>query len=211
MSNLLKSILDEIPEELFRRVVERMTACSVVASQQALRTPPEIPTHRMRLGNCRYFERGEAIRLSADDVGLPCRYDQVNTHPVGLVLAGRFMIGHAKLDHWGDPIEDKDYKQELAKDNPRGGEQLPLWEDGDIGSSIFAVVVLVYPLPDSGQDESIPAKMGLGVPTPDLKDWHLLMSFDELFAAYADHKQHLTDKARPRLRRDQQQTHEPDS
>ena len=99
---------------------------AAVAHRQALRTPPHLPAHRMRLGTTRYFERGEALRLSAEDVGLSHRFVTVNTHAEILVTSGPVLIMHAKADLWGDPIEDKEYKLELACHNPGDGKQLSL-------------------------------------------------------------------------------------
>ncbi len=52
------------------------------------------------------------------------------------MTSGPVLITHAKADHWGDPIEDKDYKLELACHNPGDGEQLTLWEEADPAAGI---------------------------------------------------------------------------
>jgi hypothetical protein len=200
MPDLLKLTLATIPEAFFHRIEARMTSCTAIAYRQAVRTPPEVPAYRMRLGTTRYFERSEAFRLSAEDVGIPCRHEYVNTHAFPLALSGHFLITHAKVAHWGEPIEDKDYKQALARHNPSDGEQLALWDDTDPDAGVFAVVVVRYAEPGSGQDESVPMRIGFGVPTRDLKGWHLLLTLEQLFAAYADQVPQLVDQARPVLK-----------
>jgi hypothetical protein len=203
MSDLLEPILSAIPESFFRRVEERMTDGAAVAHRQALRTPPQVPAHRMRLGTTRYFERAEALRLSAEDVGLSHRFAMVNTHAEILVTSGPVLITHAKVDHWGDPIEDKEYKLELACHNPGDGQQLALWEESDLDPGLLAVVVVQYAQPGVGQDETVPRRLGFGVPTRDLQGWHLLETLDALYAAYADRTGRVLDQARPVLKRRQ--------
>ncbi len=134
MSDLLDTILPAIPETFFRRLEERMNDGAAIAHQQALRTPPHLPAHRMRLGTTRYFERGEALRLSAEDVGLSHRFVTVNTHAEILVTSG-------------------------------------------------------------------PAQLGFGVPTRDLKGWHLLKPIEQIYAAYADRTGGVLDQAKPVLKR----------
>jgi hypothetical protein len=209
MPDLLKLTLAAIPEAFFHRIEARMTACTAIAYRQAVRTPPDVPAHRMRLGTTRYFERGEAFRLSAEDVGMRYRHEYVNTHAFALALSGRFLITHAKVAHWGDPIEDKEYKQALARHNPCDGEQLALWNDNDPDAGIFAVVVVRYAEPGSGQDESLPTRIGFGVPTRDLKGWHLLRTLEQLYAAYADQAPQVVDRARPVLKTQQSQIKTP--
>lgn len=201
MADLLETILPAIPETFFRRLEERMNDGAAVAHSQALRTPPHLPAHRMRLGTTRYFERGEALRLSAEDVGLSHRFVMVNTHAEILVTSGPVLITHAKADHWGDPIEDKDYKLELACHNPGDGEQLTLWDEADPAAGILAVVVVQYARPGSEQDETVPTRLGLGVPTRDLRGWHLLKPLDQIYAIYADRTGRVLDRARPVLKR----------
>lgn len=201
MADLLDSILAAIPETFFRRIEERMNDGAAIAHRQALRTPPHLPAHRMRLGTTRYFERGEALRLSAEDVGLSHRFVTVNTHAEILVTSGPVLIAHAKADHWGDPIEDKEYKLELACHNPGDGAQLTLWEEPAPDSGIFAVVVVQYARPGTEQDETVPTRLGFGVPTRDLRGWHLLKPLEQIYAAYADRTGRLLDQARPVLKR----------
>jgi hypothetical protein len=201
MSDLLDSILAEIPETFFRRIEERMNDGAAIAHRQALRTPPHLPAHRMRLGTTRYFERGEALRLSAEDVGLSHRFVTVNTHAEILVTSGPVLIAHAKADHWGDPIEDKEYKLELACHNPGDGEQLTLWEEPAPASGILAVVVVQYARPGTEEDETVPTRLGFGVPTRDLRGWNLLKPLEQIYAAYADRTGRLLDQARPVLKR----------
>jgi hypothetical protein len=206
MPDLLQSALTAIPEAFFHRLEERMTLCTASAYEQAARTPPETPAHRMRLGTTRYFERGEAFRLSAEDVGMRYRYEHVNTHSFALAMSGHFLITHAKVDHWGDPIEQKEYKQALARHNPSDSEPPPVAHTGDAANPLLAIVIVLYARPGTGQDESLPMRLGFGIPTCDLKGWHLLKTLDQLFAAYADLHQRPLDRARPRLRTQQEQT-----
>lgn len=203
MPDLLQSALAAIPEDFFHRLEERMSTCTAIAHQQAVRTPPEEPTHRMRLGTTRYFERGEAFRLSAEDVGMRYRYEYVNTHAFALAMSGNFLITHAKVDQWGDPIEEKEYKQALAHNNPSNGEQLALWDDCDPSAGIFAIVVVLYAQSGTEQDQTLPMRIGFGVPTRDLKGWHLLKTLDQLFAAYANRRSQPLDRARPVLKQHQ--------
>lgn len=177
-----------------------MCTCTATAYEQAVRTPPETPSHRMRLGTTRYFERGEAFRLSAEDVGMRYRFELVNTHAFALAMSGNFLITHAKVDHWGDPIEQKEYKQTLARNNPCHGEQLALWEECDPDAGILAVIVVLYARPGTGQDETLPLHLGFGIPTRDLRGWHLLKTLDQLYAAYAEHASRPLDRARPTLK-----------
>lgn len=200
MPDLLHSALAAIPEDFFHRIEERMCTCTLTAYEQAVRTPPETPSHRMRLGTTRYFERGEAFRLSAEDVGMRYRFEQVNTHAFALAMSGHFLITHAKVDHWGDPIEQKEYKQTLARNNPCNGDQLALWDDCDPDAGILAVIIVLYARPGTGQDESLPMRLGFGIPTRDLKGWHLLKTLDQLYAAYAEHASRPLDRARPTLK-----------
>jgi hypothetical protein len=209
MSDLLKSILPAIPEAFFHRIEERMTESAAIARRQAERTPPDSPAHRMRLGTTRYFERGEALRRSAEDVGMPWRYEYVNTHPFILVTSNQFLLGHTKVDHWGDPVEDKEYKQTLARSNPGDGRQLSLWDDSDPDADQYAVVVVLYARPGTGQDETVPMRLGFGVPTRDLQGWSLLVTFEQLFAAYADQSVQPIDKARPVLKQSRQRKDNP--
>jgi hypothetical protein len=203
MPDLLDAALAAIPEEFFHRLEERMSACSATAYEQAVRTPPETPSHRMRLGTTRYFERGEAFRLSVEDVGMRYRFEQVNTHAFALAMSGNFLITHAKVDHWGDPIEQKEYKQTLARNNPCNRDQLALWDDCDPDAGILAVIVVLYARPGTEQDETVPLRLGFGIPTRDLKGWHLLKTLDQLYAAYAEHARQPIDRARPMLKRHQ--------
>ncbi len=205
MRDLLQSALTAIPEDFFHRLEERMTLCTASAYEQAARTPPETPAHRMRLGTTRYFERGEAFRLSAEDVGMRYRYEQVNTHAFVLAASGHFLITHAKIDHWGDPIEQKEYKQALALHNPSDSEPLPLPPTADPANPFLGIVVVLYARPGTGQDETLPMRLGFGIPTRDLRGWHLLKTLDQLFAAYADLHQRPLDRARPQLRAQQEQ------
>lgn len=207
MSDLLKSVLPAIPEQFFRRLEERMTENTAIAHRQAERTPPDSPAHRMRLGTTRYFERAEALRRSAEDVGMPWRYEYVNTHALVLAECGDLLISHAKVDHWGAPIEDKDYKQALARNNPDDGKQLTLWDETDPRGGLFAVLVVLYARPGSGEDETVPMRLGFGVPTRDLHGWHVLMTLDQLYAAYANQKLPPLDKARPVLKQRRQRKH----
>ena len=94
MADLLDTLLPAIPETFFRRLEERMNDGAAVAHTQALRTPAHLPAHRMRLGTTRYFERGEALRLSAEDVGLSHRYVMVNTHAEIGKCQGSCRINH---------------------------------------------------------------------------------------------------------------------
>ncbi|WP_462321055.1 hypothetical protein [Halochromatium sp.] len=204
MPDLLQSALAAIPEEFFHRLEERMSTCTTIAHQQAVRTPPETPAHRMRLGTTRYFERGEAFRLSAEDVAMRYRYELVNTHAFALAMSGNFLITHAKVDRWGDPIEEKEYKQALAQNNPSNCEQLALWDECDPNAGIVSIVVVLSAQPGSEQDETLPMRIGFGVPTRDLKGWHLLKTLDQLFAAYADRRAQPLDRARPVLKSDRQ-------
>jgi hypothetical protein len=201
MPDLLKSALVAIPEAFFHRIEERLSACTAVAYEQASRTPADAPAHRMRLGQTRYFERGEAFRRSVEDIGMRYRYEQVNTHSFALAMSGHFLITHAKVDRWGDPIEDKEYKQALARNNPSNGEQLALWDDTDPDAGIFAVVLVIYAQPGSAQDQTLPMRIGFGVPTRDLKGWHLLKTLDQMYAAYASEIPQPLDRARPVLKR----------
>ena len=132
----------------------------------------------------------------------------VNTHAEILVLSGPVLITHAKVDQWGDPIEDKEYKLALACHNPGDGQQLALWSEIDPDPGLLAVVVVQYAQPGAGQDETVPKRLGFGVPTRDLKGWHLLKPLDALYAAYADRGGHVLDQARPVLKlvRDQHGT-----
>ncbi|MEA3641880.1 MAG: hypothetical protein VBE63_18365 [Lamprobacter sp.] len=200
MSDLLQSALAAIPEDFFHRLEERMCSCTATAYEQAVRTPPETPSHRMRLGTTRYFERGEAFRLSAEDVSMRYRFEQVNTHAFALAMSGNFLITHAKINHWGDPIEQKEYKQTLARQNPTGGDQLRLWNDQTPDAVILALIVVLYARPGSGQDETLPMRLGFGIPTRDLKGWHLLKTLDQLYAAYAEYARQPLDRARPTLK-----------
>lgn len=201
MSDLLQSALAAIPEAFFHRLEERMSSCTATAYEQAARTPPNIPAHRLRLGTTRYYERGEAFRLSAEDVGMRYRFEQVNAHAFALAMSGHFLITHAKVDHWGDPIEQKEYKQTLARHNPRTGAQLSLWDECDPDAGILALILLLYARPDSDQDPSLPMRLGFGIPTRDLKGWHLLKTFDQLYLAYAVHARQPQDRAWPRFKR----------
>ncbi len=164
----------------------------------------------MRLGTTRYFERGEAFRLSAEDVGMRYRYEQVNTHAFVLATSGHFLITHAKVDHWGDPIEQKEYKQALARHNPSDSEPLPLPHTADPANPFFGIVVVLYARPGTGQDETLPMRLGFGIPARDLRGWHLLKTLDQIFAAYADLHHRPFDRARPRLRPQQDQADEAD-
>jgi hypothetical protein len=200
MSDLLQSALAAIPEEFFHRLEERMCACTATAYEQAMRTPPDTPSHRLRLGTTRYYERGEAFRLSAEDVGMRYRFEQVNTHAFALAMSGQFLITHAKVDHWGDPIEQKEYKQTLARHNPCSGKQLALWNELDPDVGILAIILVLYARPESDQDPCLPLRLGFGIPTRDLKGWHLLKTLDELYAAYAEHARQPLDRAWPRFK-----------
>jgi len=202
MPDLLESALAAIPEDFFHHLEERMQTCTLVAHEQAARTPPAVPAHRIRLGTTRYYERGEAFRMSVEDVGMRFRYEQANTHRFMLALCGRFLITHAKIDRWGDPLEQKDYKQALARNNPGDGEQLALWDNRDLDSGILAIVLVLYARSGSGQDETLPMRLGFGIPTRDLRGWHLLKTFDQLYAAYTECAGQPVDRARPRLKQE---------
>jgi hypothetical protein len=58
-----------------------------------------------------------------------------------------------------------------------------------------------YAHPGTEQDETVPMRLGFGVPTRDLKGWHLLQPLDQLYAAYADRTGRVLDQARPVLKR----------
>ncbi|MFP4278856.1 MAG: hypothetical protein ACLFQI_02525 [Halochromatium sp.] len=208
MSDSLQSVLTAIPEAFFHRLEERLTQCTAVAYRQAQRTPPDAPAYRMRLGNARYFERAEAFRRSAEDIGLHYRYEHVNTHAFALATSGPFRITHAKVEHWGDPIEQKEYKQALARHNPSSGEPGARRPETDPDSPLFAVVLVLYARPGTGQDETIPMRLGFGIPTCDLRGWHLLKTLDALYLAYAERAPKTLDQARPVLRADPARTHQ---
>jgi hypothetical protein len=46
----------------------------------------------------------------------------------------------------------------------------------------------------------VPLRLGFGIPTWDLRGWHLLKTFDQLYAAYADLTDQPRDRARPVLK-----------
>lgn len=114
------------------------------------------------------------------------------------------LIGHAKVDHWGDPLEDKEYKQVLARNNPSDGRQLALWDDIDPAGGLFAVILVRYAQPGRGQDETVPLRLGFRVPTRELQGWHLLMALEPLYAAYANQIVQPPDRAPPVLKARQQ-------
>jgi hypothetical protein len=200
MSRWLQATVDAVPESFFRLVAEKATAGAAAAYEQASRTPTDDPTHGHRLGGTRYHERNKMLSESAlATPGFELWPRMHKSHAYPLAAVPPYLVSHAKVEKWGDPIEAKDYKLDLAVCNPGPVGQLSLFPPDERGGEVFAVIVVQYHPPRG--DQSVPLRIGFGVPTGDLSGWVWLATLEELFAAYRNREARLSDRARPTLKR----------
>ena len=96
----------------------------------------------------------------------------------------------------------------MARNNPSSGEQVATQHETDPDAPLFAVILVLYARPGTGQDETIPMRLGFGIPNCDLRGWHLLKTLDALYLAYAEHAPKTLDQARPVLKADPARTYQ---
>ncbi|OUS08860.1 hypothetical protein A9Q96_00515 [Rhodobacterales bacterium 52_120_T64] len=186
MNNPVDRIIDNIPANLFRNLLEQMDA----AFSKAVKFTGEKfqpPEKTFMLGQARHAFCEEGFRAAAENVGLNAV--SATTEPVG----GRYsLIRHQGIHlirgniqvHCGPPRATRFRKEWALVNSWIDPLQLDLFSSVPEPSSDKLCAMLVVSADKKSGDSSLPAFVGLGIPHSDLSSWAFLEPLSKLLGRY---------------------------
>jgi len=204
-------VVSRVPQK-FWMYLEEETFSAFARAHLLSKTQFEPPEYAAMLAQTRHACCEEAFRHSAENSGL--KVTSLETNPMGgrysLCMAdGLYLLRSNIQPHSGTPDKPTKFRSENAALNAwLGPRQLDLLEpDQQSLPAGQACGLIVTTSPRQGQDQSLPAFIGLGVPDKDLKQWLFLRSVDQLVSMYHDMSPKtqepsvtIKDQALPRLK-----------
>lgn len=200
---LIVSLDRDLDRDLLISLVDGVKAAFSKAEREARRiSEPERISAR---GQIRHWLCEEAFRAAATSCHLQ-NFALSTTPPGGhfsVIKTGNVLLGRANIIRRGQKLRVNKYRQVAAK---RNAFLRPIQQDffepnvAPERGGLFALLVAFGP--KAGHDQSVPDFVGIGIPTADLSEWHVLISIDDLLAMKrGDEITVVPDKAWPSLKR----------
>lgn len=213
MSDLIDRIIRSLPAVFFQRLAEETDASFAEALLLTQRHADE-PEKANILGQLRHARCEDAFRRVARENGLTVMAP--HTEPAGgrysLVVGGDVVLIRSNIQrHCGPPRTTAFREHWAALNSWLDPVQLDILREAmPLPADRICAMVVTSSHPRRG-DPSVPAFLGLGVPTASLGSWAMLASIPELLAHYHDADARskapkvkpieVKDKAVPRLRK----------
>lgn len=184
----IERIIENIPLSFFIDVMDGTNGAWAKAHKET-QERYEAPERQNMLGQNRHAHSESAFREAAKTSGLSCttrhtepaggRYSLVKSNDVyfirsniqahcGIPKPTVFRRTWASLNEWLDPIQLNFLSKVKIPDS----------------SKLCAMIVSTYS--PKGQDQTVPAFMGVGIPKKDFSGWKMLKSFEEIITLYHD-------------------------
>ena len=198
MNNPLSRIVETLPMDFFRSLEEEVVA-SFGQALQITNQRYEVPEQKAMLAQNRHALCEGAFRRVANMHGLTAYAS--DTTPKGGVFswAGKdniFLLRGNIQNHCGTPRPTKFRRQWSTVNEWLSPLQLNLLDETTEPSNDGLCAMLVVSAHKSQQgDPSIPAFIGIGVPSSDLSTWKVLKPINNILALYHDME---TEKQAPR-------------
>lgn len=165
----------------------------------------EEPEYLQVRGHLRQSELQRTLRNVAEQHGL--RALAAHTSPKGgrysIVYSGDLILVLARVDSHAKCKRPNKYLTSLAQVNMYlDPVQLNFFKNPELFPSDKTAVLVLTASPKPGQDQTIPAYVGLGIPSADFSTWHFMDSMEAILSVYPNSKvAGIQDKAHPKLKK----------
>lgn len=216
MASLHNTILTELPVAFLEYMHIELVNAEKLSQRNSESTPKATGLHKRHLGSDRYMQREALLHKAALVAGMEygSYTEEGNNHPHTMVETESLRLFACKVGTWRDLPARKEYRINLAKQNPQPLEQgtlcgIPSIEDSKPENMPKTAVFVTFCYPNIDRMNSpeghIRPAIYIGIPNNSFDGWDYHISLNSLLELLNDSSSKTattpqTDKATPKLR-----------